>query len=55
MHNNVIHSKLSKMSGVLSKTLSKIEAQRIPKKQMPWDLMVIPFNKEKAKIVSKED
>ena len=40
---------------VLSKTLSKIEAQRIPKKQMPWDLMVIPFEKEKPRVVSKED
>ena len=42
------------MPGVLSKIMSTIK-DKIPKKKQPWDLMVIPFDKEPPRYVSKED
>ena len=42
------------MPGILSK-LTKTIKDQIPKRKQPWDLMVIPFEKEPPKYVSKED
>ena len=42
------------MPGILSK-FTKIIKDQIPKRKQPWDLMVIPFEKEAPKYVSKED
>ena len=42
------------MPGIVSKLVDKIKDQA-PKKKQPWELMVIPFQKEPPKYVSKED
>jgi len=42
------------MPGILSKLTKKIKDQA-PKKKQPWELMVIPFQKEPPRYVKKED
>ena len=59
VHNKFIHTRLStsNMQGVLSKITDQIRAQtpNQPKK-IPWELgIIIPFEKDSPKVVSKED
>ena len=42
------------MPGVLSTLTSAIAEQTTPKKNAPWENMVIPFEKPAPKVVSKE-
>ena len=42
------------MPGILS-TMTRTIRDQIPKKQQPWDLMIIPFAKDPPKYVSKDN
>ena len=56
MHNIYIHYENipPKMPGLLSTLQGKIQKNQSKKKQ-PWELMIIPFEKEPPRYVSKED
>lgn len=43
------------MPGILTKITKTIKDQQVPKKKQPWELMVVPFDKEPPRYVSKEE
>ena len=43
------------MPGILSKITKTIKDQQVPKKKQPWELMVVPFEKEAPRYVTKEE